>query len=134
MRNLGELHALRSLGLDQICDQLLREDAVCREVIVVLLKSVERLGERRGQTLKLCLLLLGEVEEVEIVGAPAVFVGINLVLDTVETCHEDCGVAEIGVAGSVGVAKLEAALIGALCPRGCKRVGYDLATKQQQYK
>ena len=52
--------------------------------------------------------------EVEVVGTPALGIGIDLILDAIQTCHEDGGVAEVGVTGSVGVAELEAALVRAL--------------------
>ncbi len=39
---------------------------------------------------------------------------IDLVLDTVKTSHKDSRVAEIRIAGSVGIAKLKSALFGAL--------------------
>jgi len=63
---------------------------------------------------QLGLLLVAEVIQVQIVGTPAVFVGIDLVLDAVDTGHQNGGVAEIGVAGGIGVTQLETALVGSL--------------------
>jgi len=111
--DFGELEALCALGFDKALDKLLGEDAVGGEVVVIGFEGVEGFTERGGEALELFLFLLGEVEEVEVVGAPAVFVGVDFVLYAVEASHKDCRVAEIGVAGGVGVAKLEAALIGA---------------------
>ena len=118
MRDLGHLAALCPLGLDKVLDKLLGEYAACGEVVVITLERVERIVKSGGKVAELCLLLIGEVIEVHIVGAPTVLVGIDLVLDTVETCHKYSRVAEVGVAGSVGVTELKAALLGALCISG----------------
>ena len=79
MGDLVHLSALGSLGFDEVGDQLLGEYAVCGEVIVVGLKGIERLGKGGRQTLELGLFLLGETEEVEVVGTPALGVRINFV-------------------------------------------------------
>ena len=115
VRNLGHLATLCSLGLDKVLDELLGEYAARGEVVVVTFERVKRVLESCGKVAELCLFLIGEVIEVHIVGTPAVCVGINLILDTVETCHKDSRVAEVGVAGSVGITELEAALVRALC-------------------
>ena len=112
VRTLGKLRALCTLCLDEVCKKLLGEYAACGEVIVVLFKSIESLGKRGGKSGKLCLFLFGKMEEVEIVWAPTVCMGIDLVLYAVKTCHKDSGIAEIGVARSVGIAELKAALRG----------------------
>ena len=71
VRDLGHLAALGALGLDKVPYKLLGEYATCGEVVVVSLESGESLLERGRKSLELCLLFLGEVEEVEVVGAPA---------------------------------------------------------------
>ena len=118
MRDLGHLAALGALGLDKVSDKLLGEYASCGEVVVIFLERGESLLERGGKSLELCFFLLGKVEEVEVIGSPAVCVGVYLVLDTVETRHKDRGIAEVGVAGRIGVTKFEAALLGRLCVCG----------------
>ena len=118
MRDLGKFGTLGALRLDKVLQQLLGEHAACGQVVVIGLQSVQRLGEAGGQTLELGLLLVGEMVEVEVVGTPALGVGIDLVLDAVQARHQDGGVAEVGVAGSVGVTELKAALVGALCVCG----------------
>ena len=118
VRDSGKLSALGALCFDEIVDKLDRENSALGEISIVLFKTIQRLVERNGKTLKLCLLLVGKVVEVHIIGAPTVCVRVNLVLDTVKTCHKDSRIAEIGVAGSVGVSQLETALVGALCIRG----------------
>ena len=115
MRDLGHLAALGALSLDEVLNKLLGEYTACGEVVVVSLESGESFLERGGKSLELCLLFLGEVEEVEVVGSPAFSVGIDLILDTVKTRHKDRGVAEVGVAGRVGVTELETALLRRLC-------------------
>ena len=77
---------------------------------MVLLQGVQGLVQGFGQALDALLVLVGEVEEVEIVGAPAVGVGIDLVLNAVQTGHEDGGIGVVGIAGGVGVAQLKALL------------------------
>ena len=67
---------------------------------------------------ELCLLLVAQVIQVEVVGTPAIGVGIDLVLHTVQTCHQDGCIAEVGVAGRVGVPQLKAALVGTLSVSG----------------
>ena len=85
---------------------------------MICLKSIKCLGKRGGQTLQLCLLFLGQVVEVYVVGTPAVLVRIDLVLDAVQTGHQDGGIAEVGVAGSIGVTKLKATQFGSFCVGG----------------
>ena len=52
---------------------------------------------------------------------------VDLVLDAIKTGHKNGSIAEVWVAGRVGVAQLEAALVGALCVCGdaddCAAVG-----------
>ena len=57
---------------------------------------------------------LGQVIQVHIIGAPAIFMGIDLILDAVQTGHQDGGIAQIGVAGGIGVPQLKPAQLGAL--------------------
>ena len=71
MRDLAHLRAFGSLGLDKVLEKLLGEHTACGEIVVICFKTVKRLGKACGQTLQLCLFLLGKVEEVEIVGTPA---------------------------------------------------------------
>ena len=77
-------------------------------------ERIERIFQSRGQTLQLGLFLLGQVKQVAVVRTPAVFVGVDLVLDAVETGHQERGIAEVGIAGGVGVAQLEAAQLRGL--------------------
>ena len=56
--NLGELQALGAFALDEVRDQLLREDVPGGEVVVILLQRVQRLLQRGGQLVQLRLLLL----------------------------------------------------------------------------
>ena len=114
MRDLGQLGALGSLVLDEVLQKLLGEHTAHGQVVVVGLQGIQSLGEAGGKTLELGLLLVGEVVEVEVVGTPALGVRIDLVLDAVQSRHEDGGVAEVGVTGSVGVTEFKAALVGAL--------------------
>ena len=48
-----------------------------------------------------CFLLVGEGVEVDVVGAPAVFVRVDLVFNAVKTGHQQRRVAEVRVAGGV---------------------------------
>ena len=68
MGNLGKLQALGSLSLYEVLDKLLREYVALGEIVVICLKRVKRLGKRGGKSFKLCLLLLGKMEEIEVVG------------------------------------------------------------------
>ena len=106
--------ALGTLGGDEVAQQLLGEDTAGGQVVVIGFQSIQSLLQRGGQTLELLLLLVGQVEEVKVVGAPAVLMGIDLVLDAVKTGHQDGGVAEVGVAGGIGVAQLKPAQLGLL--------------------
>ena len=78
------------------------------------LQGVQGILQTDRQALQLGLFLLGEVVQVHIIGTPAVFMRIDLVLDTVQTGHQDGGIAEIGVTGSIGVTQLEPALFRGL--------------------
>ena len=75
------------------------------------LERVKRRVKRGGQTLQLGLLLVGEGVEVDVVGAPAVFVRVDLVFNAVKTGHQQRRVAEVRVAGGVRIAQLKAAHI-----------------------
>ena len=114
MGNLAELSAFGALGLDEVLQQDFGEDTAGGEVIVVSLQSIQCLVQRGGQALQLLLFLLRQMIQVHVVGAPAVLVGIDLVLDAVQTCHQDGSVAEIGVAGGIGITQLKAAHLGSL--------------------
>ena len=118
MRNFGKLAAFRSLCFYKVLYKLLGEYTARGKIVVILLKGTECFGKRRGKSLELRLLLLGEVEEIEVIRSPSVFVRIDLILDSVKTCHKNCGIAEIGVAGRIGIAELEAALLGLFCIGG----------------
>ena len=67
-----------------------------------------------GQVLQLGLFLIGQGVEVAVVGTPAAGMGINAVLDAVQSGHEQGRVAEVGVAGGVRVANFKAAQAGGL--------------------
>ena len=71
--------ALGPLGGDEILQQLLGEHAACGQVVVIVLQGIQGLLQRGGQTLQLLLLLVRQVEEVEVVGTPALGVRINFV-------------------------------------------------------
>ena len=76
----GHFKTFSSLSLNEVSKKLLGEYSVCGEVVIICLKRIKSLGKRGGKTLELCLLLVREVEEIEVVGTPAVCVGIDLVL------------------------------------------------------
>ena len=97
---------------DKDLQQSFGEDAAAGEILVVGFQSVQSLAERCRQAAKLCLFLIGQIVKVEVEGAPALGVGINLVYDTVKACHENGGIGIVGIAGSVGIAKLKALVLG----------------------
>ena len=78
MRNLRHLRAFCSLGLDEVFKKLLREYSACCEVIVICLERIESCFKRCRKTLELCLLLLGKVEEIEIVRTPTSAMRLSL--------------------------------------------------------
>ena len=79
MRDLGHLAALGTLGFDKAAEQLLGEDAARGQVVGICFECIQRGIKRGGQPLELCLFFLGQVEEVEVVGTPALGVRINFV-------------------------------------------------------
>ena len=118
MGDVGDLAALLTLHLNEVVQQDLREYAAGSQVIVIGLQSVQSLLQRGGQTLQLLLFLLRQIEQVHIIGTPAVLMGIDLILHTVQARHQDGSVAEVGIAGSIRVPQLKAAHIGGLCVGG----------------
>ena len=72
MGNVGDPAALGALGGDEVRQQLLGEDASGGQIVVIGLQRIQRLLQGGGQALELLLLLVGEVEEVEVVGTPAI--------------------------------------------------------------
>ena len=91
---------------------------------MILLELVEGVLEPCGQVVELCLLLGRKLEQVAVIGAPTVLMRVDPVLDTVKTGHKDRRIAEIRVAGGVGVAELEPAELGRL---GIRRDADDRA-------
>ena len=69
MGDLAHLQSLGPLGLDEVLDQLFGEDAAFGQEGMVGLEAVQRFLHGGGQLLQLGLLLLGQVEEVAVVGA-----------------------------------------------------------------
>ena len=114
MRNLAHIHALFALQSNEILDQMLGENAAGGQVVVIGFQSVQRILQTGGQTGQLGLFFLGQMIEVHIIGTPTILMGIDLILDTVQTGHQQGCVAEIRVAGSIGVTQLKAAQLGAL--------------------
>ena len=105
----GDLRAFLPLAGDVARDEFLREHPALGKVGVVLLQGVQRPFEARRQAAELGLLLIRQGEEIEVVRPPAVLFRIDLFLHAVKTGHEQGRVAEIRVAGRIGVADLEAA-------------------------
>ena len=105
---------------------------------MVSFQSVQSILQTGGQLAELCLLLVAQMVQVEVVGTPAIGVGIDLVLHTVQTCHQNGCIAEVGVAGSVGVPQLKAALVGTLSVSGntddCASVGGSVAYGYRCFK
>lgn len=108
MRDLIDASRFLALAVDPDFDEPLGEHAAAGEVLMIRFERIERLVEGGGQAVDLLLFLLGKIEEVEVVGTPAAGGGIDLVYDTVDTRHQDGCVGVVGVAGGIGVAKLEA--------------------------
>ena len=110
----SQLSALLALHLDEVLDQLYGEDTGRGQIVVIGLESVESFLQRGGQTLQLRLFFFRQVVEVHIIGTPAVGMRIDLVLHAVQTGHEDGGIAEVGVAGGVGLRSSKRRLLGDL--------------------
>ena len=110
MGNLRQLQALGPLGLDEVIQQNLREHATGSQIIMICLQGIQRLLQRGGQALQLLLLFLRQVEQIHVVGTPSILMRIDLILDTVKTGHQNGGVAEIGIAGGIGITQLKATL------------------------
>ena len=113
MGDRGDLAAFLPLQADPVPDQLLGEHPAGGQVVVVLLQSVQSLFQGGGQVLEPGLFFLAQMVQVHVIRPPALGLGIDLVFDAVQTGHQDRGVAEVGVAGGVRVAKLEAPLVRA---------------------
>ena len=109
MRNCRKLTTFFALGFDKVSKKLLREYTAGSQIIVVCFQSVESGVKRSGQTLELLLFFFGEVVQIDVVRTPSVCMRVDLVDDTVETCHQESCITEVRVAGCVGVAELKAA-------------------------
>ena len=69
MGDLRELCALCTLGLNEVAQQFLGEDTAYGQVIVVSFQGIQSILQADGQTLQLCLLLIGQMVQVKVVVA-----------------------------------------------------------------
>lgn len=107
MRNLIDACSLFALAIDPDIEEPLGEYTAAGQIVMVCFKGIKCLVKALGKAVDLCFFLFGKVKQVEIIGTPAADGRIDFVDNAVETCHKDCRISIVGVAGSVGVAQLE---------------------------
>ena len=95
------------LALDPDIDEPLGEYAATGQVLMILPERFKCFVKGLGQTVDLCLLLVGKIEEIEVIGTPAACRRIDLVDNAVKACHQNGSICVIRIAGAVGIAKLK---------------------------
>ena len=99
------------LESDPALDQILAEDVPGQQEIVIGRQGVQSLFERRGQRPDRRPLLICPGKDVGIYRAEASLGGINPAADAVQSSQELRGQRQVGVAGDVRRAELEAYLV-----------------------
>ncbi len=104
------IHFLRPLVVDPFLDQVLGEDPALQQVLVVVFQGFQCLRQGGGNALDLLEFASFQLVKVHVMRLAR----IDLVLDPIQARHQHCGEGQVGVAGRVWRAELDALGLRAL--------------------
>ena len=107
IRNLFHLFQLFTLARYPYIDKALREDAAFCQIIMVGFQCIQRFAKGLGKSFDLLLFFFGQRIKVEVIRPPAIFSGIDLFLDTIQSRHQDCRISIIWISRCVGIAQFK---------------------------